>query len=198
MKKVLLLLICIFIIPVVVNATSGRLKKDTIKICGGTYYGQHGDNNHWHTAEKNGDFWYATGPELSYNPCEDIVITQNENNTSYSSETQPSNDLSSDSYNENSNSTYESNSFVSSSNEVNLEDTENITEQTINDETEVASDIENDFEEEEEEVTRKNVDNKSVSLNEESSDESSSAVDGIIGLGVLAGIGACYFKSKKK
>lgn len=38
-----------------VDASSGRLKKDSIKTCNGIRYGQHSDDNHWHEAQRNSD-----------------------------------------------------------------------------------------------------------------------------------------------
>lgn len=194
--KIILLLMTIFSLPVAVNATSGRLKKDTVRVCGGTYYGQHGSNNHWHTAEESGGYWYATGPELSYNPCEETVIIQSNNDTSYSSDTETSNNLPSDSYYEDSNSAYENNSFVSSSNDVNIQDKDNIKDQSINDDIETDKDSESDFIEEEKITIQENED--TIDNSEEDLDESFSAADGIIGLGAIAGIGFAISKARKK
>lgn len=52
-----------------VNATSGYLKKSSIKTCNGVTYGKHGDG-HWHVAVKNGDGRYnASGDAIYSNPC---------------------------------------------------------------------------------------------------------------------------------
>lgn len=71
MKKFLLLIsIIIILAPYQVLATSGSLKKDTIKECEGNLYGQHGSDNHWHIAIKNENGSYsAKGDALANDPC---------------------------------------------------------------------------------------------------------------------------------
>lgn len=71
MKKFLLLIsIIIILVPYQVLATSGSLRKDTIKECEGNLYGQHGSDNHWHIAIKNENGSYsAKGDALKSDPC---------------------------------------------------------------------------------------------------------------------------------
>ena len=70
MKKIILLFI-IMLIPINVYATSGGIKADTIVSCNGKYYGYHGDDKHWHEAEKkDSGRWYPKGSAIySSNPC---------------------------------------------------------------------------------------------------------------------------------
>lgn len=44
------------------NATAGFLRSDSIVNCNGVYYGQHGDDDHWHVAQRYDDGrWHAAG-----------------------------------------------------------------------------------------------------------------------------------------
>lgn len=68
--RYLLIIIVLFRLNMVnVNASSGRLKKDSIIVCNNIMYGQHGDDNHWHIAEKKGDNYYPVGDATYSNPC---------------------------------------------------------------------------------------------------------------------------------
>lgn len=71
MKRFLVLIFIAFILfPNNISATSGSLKKDTIKECEGNLYGQHGSDNHWHLAIKNENGSYsAKGDALEDDPC---------------------------------------------------------------------------------------------------------------------------------
>ena len=72
MKKsiYLILIIATFVVGnISVNASSGRLRKASIKTCNGIVYGQHSDDNHWHIAEKEGEWYYASGEPIYENPC---------------------------------------------------------------------------------------------------------------------------------
>lgn len=92
MKKFLLLIsIIIILVPYQVLATSGSLRKDTIKECEGNLYGQHGSDNHWHIAIKNENGSYsAKGDALKSDPCplnnnqnvDDKTVTIPKNNDS--------------------------------------------------------------------------------------------------------------------
>lgn len=66
-----------------VLATTGRLKKSSIVTCNGITYGSHSNEygTHWHVAEKKGDSYYATGDEISTNPCENVQNESNANNS---------------------------------------------------------------------------------------------------------------------
>lgn len=84
MKKFLLSIsIIIVLIPHQVLATSGSLKKDTIKECEENLYGQHGSDNHWHIAIQNENGSYsAKGDALKNDPCplnNNNNITNNQN-----------------------------------------------------------------------------------------------------------------------
>ena len=65
-----------------VSATPGQLRKSSIVTCNGKTYGNHSNEygTHWHEAEKNGDRYYATGDEISTNPCENVQNESNANN----------------------------------------------------------------------------------------------------------------------
>lgn len=78
MKKVLIFIGILYILfPIHALATSGSLKKDTIKECEGNLYGQHGSDNHWHVAIKNENGSYsAKGDAILNDPCP----LNNENN----------------------------------------------------------------------------------------------------------------------
>lgn len=53
-----------------VYATSGRLRKNSIKTCNGITYGQHSSDNHWHVAVRNSDGSYnASGDPIYSDPC---------------------------------------------------------------------------------------------------------------------------------
>ena len=70
MKKHHLLLL-ILLIPIITNATSGRLQKGTVKTCpDGVTYGKHGDG-HWHVAlVDSSNNYYASGDPIGYDdPC---------------------------------------------------------------------------------------------------------------------------------
>lgn len=64
----ILLFIVVFIVCDNVTATSGALKKNSIKTCpNGITYGYHKD--HWHVASSNGKNYYAKGSAISKDPC---------------------------------------------------------------------------------------------------------------------------------
>lgn len=76
MKK-LFIVFCLGIIffiyvPIQANATSGRLRANSITSCNGQTYGQHGDG-HWHIAVQRGSYWYPSGGALSDNPCNNNI-----------------------------------------------------------------------------------------------------------------------------
>ena len=73
MKKWLyvILLFTIFITGYIeVNASSGQLKKASIKTCNDVTYGQHSSDNHWHVAEYKDGRYYALGSAIYNNPCD--------------------------------------------------------------------------------------------------------------------------------
>lgn len=64
-----------------VNASSGALKKDSIKTCNGITYGQHSSDNHWHIASEKDGRYYATGSPIYSDPCQkeiDSNISEND------------------------------------------------------------------------------------------------------------------------
>lgn len=70
MKKIYILLplMLLTIMPINVSASSGMLKKGSIKACpDGITYGMH--SNHWHKAVTNGDNYYSSGDAIAYDPC---------------------------------------------------------------------------------------------------------------------------------
>jgi len=72
--RLFLVIVCFAFIQVGdVHATSGALRRRTIKTCpNGVTYGLHGNGNnntHWHEAKTNGESYYATGEPLSGDPC---------------------------------------------------------------------------------------------------------------------------------
>ena len=81
MKKkysVIILFISLFLINInEINATSGQLRKDSIKTCNGIMYGQHGGDDHWHQAEDKGGRYYPVGDAIYSDPCQTI---NNQNN----------------------------------------------------------------------------------------------------------------------
>lgn len=74
MKKylyILIILLSFSMISIKVNASSGRLKKNSIITCNGITYGQHSSDNHWHIASKNSDGSYnAVGSAFYTHPCQ--------------------------------------------------------------------------------------------------------------------------------
>ena len=79
----------IFVIAFVINfnvveASSGFLRKDSIKSCNGITYGQHGSDNHWHVAiENSGGGYNASGNPIYQDPCANFSSSG-----SYNSDTQ--------------------------------------------------------------------------------------------------------------
>lgn len=73
MKKCLyvILFICsMFLVNTTeVQASSGFLRKNSIKSCNGVMYGQHSGDNHWHMASYDGERYHAVGDPFYYDPC---------------------------------------------------------------------------------------------------------------------------------
>lgn len=89
MKKsiyIILLLITFMFGGIEVNASSGRLRKNSIKICNGTTYGQHSSDNHWHIAEEKDGNYYATGNPIYSNPCNSSNSSSNNNSNESSNQ----------------------------------------------------------------------------------------------------------------
>lgn len=84
MKKslYLILLMTIFVVgSVEVNASSGALRKASIKTCNGITYGQHSSDNHWHVAEESDGKYYATGDPIYSDPCSSSSNSSNNDNS---------------------------------------------------------------------------------------------------------------------
>lgn len=82
---------CISFSAVNVDATSGRLKGNSIKTCNGTTYGYHSD--HWHKAVDRGDAgYYPDGAAIYSDPCvsNNTPSQQPKPSTSTQSNQQPS------------------------------------------------------------------------------------------------------------
>ena len=92
MKKIILnILLLISTILFIFNkqnvyASSGALKKNSIKLCpNGKYYGYHSSNKHWHEAQKNENIssgWSAIGEAFYYDPCPTNNNNDSNNNNS--------------------------------------------------------------------------------------------------------------------
>lgn len=68
--KALITLIIILIINMsVVEASSGKLRSNSIITCDGIMYGQHSSDNHWHVAIKRDNGYYPSGSAIYSNPC---------------------------------------------------------------------------------------------------------------------------------
>lgn len=118
MKKslYLILLMTIFVVgSIEVNASSGKLRSDSIKTCGGITYGQHSSDNHWHIAKNTGNGWYPDGAAIYYSdPCGSNNNSSDDSSNNNSSSS--NNSDSSSSTNNNSSSNKNSNSGTSSNN----------------------------------------------------------------------------------
>ena len=71
-KRLLLFLILYFSFVFCVHASSGALKKNSIKTCpNGVTYGYHSKDKHWHVAERSNSSsgWSAVGDAFYYDPC---------------------------------------------------------------------------------------------------------------------------------
>jgi len=83
MKQILLkiILLILFMSNILnVNASSGQLKKDSIKSCNGITYGQHSSDNHWHVASESKGRYYATGDPIYSDPCTSQITQVQSNN----------------------------------------------------------------------------------------------------------------------
>ena len=93
-RKIFIALLFAFMLLINVSevyASSGKLRKASIKTCNGVTYGQHSSDNHWHVAEEKDGSYYATGNPIYSDPC--VSSNNNANN----------NDNNNDSNNENKN-----------------------------------------------------------------------------------------------
>ena len=82
-KSLYLILIAILFVvgSIEVNASSGALRKASIKTCNGITYGQHSSDNHWHVAEESDGKYYATGNPIYSDPCSSSGGSSNNNNS---------------------------------------------------------------------------------------------------------------------
>ena len=98
MKKsvyVSLILILFFVCvgSIEVDASSGRLRKNSIKTCNGITYGQHSSDNHWHVAELNDGSYYATGNPIYNDPCSSSNSNSSDNHESENNSNNNSNSV---------------------------------------------------------------------------------------------------------
>lgn len=71
-KKLIFTIILVIFFSTTVHASSGALKKNSIKKCpDGLTYGYHGKDKHWHRAEQANvnSGWAAIGDTFYYDPC---------------------------------------------------------------------------------------------------------------------------------
>lgn len=115
-KYIILLLVVFIFCNIEVYASSGRLKKGSIKTCNGTIYGQHSSDNHWHVAEEKDGSYYAIGNPIYSDPCSSNSSSSNNNssNNNYNSSSNSSNNN-----NNNNNSSGNSNNNSSNNNSSN-------------------------------------------------------------------------------
>lgn len=66
-----------FTVDYSINASSGKLRSDSIITCNGVTYGQHSSDNHWHVAVKKSNGYYPDGEAFFTNPCNTNNITNN-------------------------------------------------------------------------------------------------------------------------
>lgn len=134
MKKILyvVLMAVVFLCgDLKVGASSGQLRKASIKSCNGITYGQHSSDNHWHVAEEQDGKYYATGDSIYSDPCSSNVNNKVQNNNS-SNQANSSEDKISSNENVTNNVTSNQSSSSSSHNTVDKVNNSNKTEQVIN------------------------------------------------------------------
>ncbi len=206
MKKFVVLILCLLgmIIPLDVSATSGALKKDSIKTCpDGITYGYHKDGaeRHWHVAVTNGENYYPSGDAISSDPCPGY--TKN-NGTANST----SGGSASSSSNTSSNSASESKSEIETPavKPVSVEEKkEEVAENKVEKETGVTEILKDDINDEKTiDNSNEDVKDADVTLTKEVDDsnyEEDSTMDAIIGfiavLGAGLGVGK-IIKGKKR
>lgn len=120
-----------------VFATSGALRKNSIKTCpNGITYGLHGDGaggTHWHQAEQHSQMssgWAAVGDPLSSDPCPKNDNNTNQNNNSNSNQT--NSNQSNNTSKENNTTTNNNQTNTSSKNENKKSNDTSISKLTIN------------------------------------------------------------------
>lgn len=134
MKKILyvVLMAVVFLCgDLKVGASSGQLRKASIKSCNGITYGQHSSDNHWHVAEEQDGKYYATGDSIYSDPCSSNVNNKVQNNNS-SNQANSFEDKISSNENVTNNVTSNQSSSSSSHNTVDKVNNSNKTEQVIN------------------------------------------------------------------
>ena len=120
MKKFIYVLLFLFVFGICkvdVQATSGALRKASIKTCSnGVTYGQHGDDDHWHVAvEKSSGKWYPDGEPIYSDPCSSSGSSSSSNSDLSSSSSSSNNSNSSSESNNSSNTGSSNNSGASNS-----------------------------------------------------------------------------------
>ena len=104
MKKNLYIILLIIVNIIFINnanASSGALKKASIKICNGIIYGQHSSDNHWHVAKEKDGMYYATGDPIYIDPCSSNTNNTNDNINSSNSNNDETNNINNDNSNNN-------------------------------------------------------------------------------------------------
>jgi len=98
-KFLFILFICVIIVPNV-SATSGALRKNSIKKChNGITYGYHGSNGkiHWHQAKADSDVssgWTSVGEAIYTDPCDfDNAGSSNNSNNNFDNITNNESDV---------------------------------------------------------------------------------------------------------
>ncbi len=66
--KIVIFLVIMFV-SINVLATAGPIKQDSIILCNGKYYGNHGNPIHWHMVEKKDNTWVSIGKETEVPSC---------------------------------------------------------------------------------------------------------------------------------
>lgn len=118
-KYIAFLLIIFLVSNLSVSASSGRLRKDSIKTCNGVTYGRHSSDNHYHVASENSDGSYsATGNPIYSDPCNysDNSSSNNSSNNS-SSDSSSNSNTSKDNHSNQSSNNNESSSSTSTDND---------------------------------------------------------------------------------
>ena len=212
MKKFVVLILCLLgmIIPFDVSATSGALKKDSIKTCpDGITYGYHKDGaeRHWHVAVTNGENYYPSGDAILSDPCPGYT-----KNSGTAGSTSGGNTSSSSSSNNSSKSAPAPKSETEASavtpapvEPATVEDKEEVAENKEEKETEATETLKDDINDEKIiDNSNNDVKDADATLTKEVDDsnyEEDSAMDAIIGFIVVLGAGlgvGKIIKGKKK
>ena len=208
-RKFVVLILCLLgmIIPFDVSATSGALKKDSIKTCpDGITYGYHKDGaeRHWHVAVTNGENYYPSGDAISSDPCPGY--TKNSGTAGSTSGGNTSGSSSSSNTSSNSASESKSETETPAVKPVSVEDKkEEVAENKVEKETDVTEILKDDINDEKlvdaSDEAVKDADARLTKGVDDSNYEEDSTMDTIIGfvavLGAGLGVGK-IIKGKKR